>query len=198
MPSSDARSSGEWPYLWLDATYLKVREGGRIISVAAIIAIAVNTDGRREIVGLHIGPSEAEIFWPDFLRTLFGAVLPASSRSSPMLTRASRSRSTASSRPWHRCRVHFLRNALSYVPKRQRLVVTAASASHTSPDQKTARRSLDRSPPAASLLPIARACIDAPAPILRTIRSGSIYIPTMSMQLRSVFANILSSREPLV
>ena len=51
---------GEWPYLWLDATYLKVREGGRIVSVAAIVAVAVNTDGRREIVGLHIGPSEAE------------------------------------------------------------------------------------------------------------------------------------------
>jgi transposase-like protein len=54
---------GEWPYLWLDATYLKVREGGRIISVAAIIAVAVSTDGRREIVGLGIGPSEAEPFW---------------------------------------------------------------------------------------------------------------------------------------
>lgn len=53
--------TGEWPYLWLDATYLKVREGGRIISVAAIIAMAVNTEGRREIVGLHIGPSEAEV-----------------------------------------------------------------------------------------------------------------------------------------
>ena len=61
---------GEWPYLWLDATYLKVREGGRIVSVAAIIAVAVNTDGRREIVGLHIGPSEAEPFWTDFLRSL--------------------------------------------------------------------------------------------------------------------------------
>ena|SRR5690349_21827996 len=48
---------GEWPYLWLDATYLKQREGGRIVSVAAIIAVAVNTEGKREIVGLHIGPS---------------------------------------------------------------------------------------------------------------------------------------------
>jgi putative transposase len=54
---------GEWPYLWLDATYLKVRDGGRIVSVAAIIAVAVDTDGRREIVGLSIGPSEAETFW---------------------------------------------------------------------------------------------------------------------------------------
>jgi len=61
---------GEWPYLWLDATYLKVRDGGRIVSVAAIIAMAVNTDGRREIVGLGIGPSEAEPFWSAFLKGL--------------------------------------------------------------------------------------------------------------------------------
>jgi putative transposase len=62
--------SGDWPYLWLDATYLKMREGGRIVSVAAIIAVAVDTDGKREIVGLHIGPSEAEPFWTSFLRDL--------------------------------------------------------------------------------------------------------------------------------
>src|SRR3954454_4158072 len=62
--------SGEWPYLWLDATYLKVREGGRIVSVAAIVAVAVSTDGRREIVGLGIGPSEAEPFWSSFIKGL--------------------------------------------------------------------------------------------------------------------------------
>src|SRR3984957_16552679 len=61
---------GDWPYLWLDATYLKVREGGRIVSVAAIIAVAANTEGRREIIGLGIGPSEAETFWADFLKRL--------------------------------------------------------------------------------------------------------------------------------
>ena len=64
---------GEWPYLWLDATYLKVRQGGRIISVAAIIAVAVNTDGRREIIGLKIGPSEAETFWTGLPRAAWGA-----------------------------------------------------------------------------------------------------------------------------
>ena len=62
----DRPIEGEWPYLWLDATYLKVRDGGRIVSVAAIIAVAVNTEGRREIVGLGIGPSEAEPFWSGF------------------------------------------------------------------------------------------------------------------------------------
>src|SRR5919112_6313008 len=59
---------GEWPYLWLDATYLRVRQGGRIVSVAAIIAVAVDAEGRRGIVGLHIGPSEAETFWSVFLK----------------------------------------------------------------------------------------------------------------------------------
>jgi transposase-like protein len=60
----------EWPYLWLDATYFKVRKGGRIVSVAAIVAVAVTTEGKREIVGLHISPSEAEPFWSTFLRDL--------------------------------------------------------------------------------------------------------------------------------
>src|SRR4051794_41458233 len=66
----DRPLEGEWPYLWLDATYLKVRDGGRIVSVAAIIAVAVDSEGRREIVGLHLGPSEAETFWATFLRSL--------------------------------------------------------------------------------------------------------------------------------
>ena len=66
----DRPLTGEWPYLWLDATYLKQREGGRIVSVAAIIAVAVNSEGEREIVGLHIGPSEAETHWATFLKSM--------------------------------------------------------------------------------------------------------------------------------
>ena len=61
---------GDWPYLWIDATYLKVRRGGRVVSVAVIIAIGVNTDGRREVLGLEIGTSEAEPIWTEFLRKL--------------------------------------------------------------------------------------------------------------------------------
>jgi len=53
---------GEWPYLWLDATYIKVRRSGRIVSVAAIVAVAVNLDGRREVLGIAVQPSEAEVF----------------------------------------------------------------------------------------------------------------------------------------
>lgn len=66
----DRPIDGEWPYLWLDATYLKVRDDGRIVSVAAMIAVAVTTDGRREIIGLGVGPSEAEPFWSAFLKGL--------------------------------------------------------------------------------------------------------------------------------
>ena len=66
----DRPLEGEWPYLWLDATYIKVRRSGRIVSVAAIVAVAVNTDGRREVLGIAIQPSEAEVFWDEFLRAL--------------------------------------------------------------------------------------------------------------------------------
>ena len=66
----DRPIEGDWPYLWIDATYLKVRQAGRIVSVAVIVAVGVNTDGRREVLGMDIGPSEAETFWTAFLRKL--------------------------------------------------------------------------------------------------------------------------------
>ncbi|KAB7781893.1 IS256 family transposase [Methylorubrum populi] len=110
--------SGAWPYLWLDATYLKVREGGRIVSVAAIVAVAVDTEGRREIVGLHIGPSEAEVFWTDFLRSLvkrgLAGVQLVVSDAHEGLKAAIRRVLKAT---WQRCRVHWTRNALAYVPR---------------------------------------------------------------------------------
>ena len=119
---------GEWPYLWLDATYLKVREGGRIVSVAAIVAVAVNTDGRREIVGLHIGPSEAETFWSAFLKSLArrglkGTKLVISDAHEGLKAAIARSLTGAT---WQRCRVHFMRNALAHVPRSQTTVVAAA------------------------------------------------------------------------
>ena len=61
---------GRWPSLWLDATYVKVRRAGRIVSAAVIVAVGTNTEGRREVLGLAVGPSEAEPFWTDFLRSL--------------------------------------------------------------------------------------------------------------------------------
>ena len=90
---------GEWPHLWLDATCLKVREGGRIVSVAAIIAVAVDTEGRREVVGLHIGPSEAEPFWSAFLKGLLRRGLRGVRLVIPARTRASSTRSRRCSAP---------------------------------------------------------------------------------------------------
>ena len=119
--------AGEWPYLWLDATYLKVREGGRIVSVAAIIAVAVTTEGKREIVGLHIGPSEAEPFWSTFLRDLVrrglkGVKLVISDAHEGLKAAITR----VVGATWQRCRVHFMRNALAHVPKGQNTMVAAA------------------------------------------------------------------------
>ena len=119
--------SGDWPYLWLDATYLKVRQGGRIVSIAAIIAVAVNTDGRREIIGLGTGPSEAETFWTEFLRGLKargldGVKLVISDAHTGLKAAIVR----VFDATWQRCRVHWMRNALAHVPRTQHTVVAAA------------------------------------------------------------------------
>lgn len=131
---------GAWPYLWLDATYLKVREGGRIVSVAAIIAMAVNTDGRREIIGLHIGPSEAEPFWAGFLKDLVrrglkGVKLVISDAHEGLKAAIRR----VIGATWQRCRVHFARNALAHVPRGQHDMVAAAiRQAFIQPDRKSA------------------------------------------------------------
>lgn len=64
----DRPIEGDWPYLWLDATYVKVRQASRVVPIAVIAAVGVNSDGRREVLGMAIGPSEAETFWTAFLR----------------------------------------------------------------------------------------------------------------------------------
>jgi hypothetical protein len=92
-------SEGDWPYLWIDATYVKVRSNGRVVPVAVIMAVGVNADGRREVLGMDIGPSEAETFWTAFLRKLARRGLRGSSWWSPTLTRASRRRSRRCSVP---------------------------------------------------------------------------------------------------
>jgi transposase-like protein len=135
---------GDWPYLWLDATYLKQREGGRITSVAAIIAVAVNTDGKREIVGLHIGPSEAETFWATLLKSLVRRGLRGTklviSDAHEGLKAAIRRVMSAS---WQRCRVHWMRNAQSYVPKgQQNMVAAALRQAFIHPDRPSASQAL--------------------------------------------------------
>jgi len=117
---------GDWPYVWLDATYLKVRQNGRIVSVAAIIAVGVNSDGRREVLGLDIGPSEAETFWVEFLRQLArrglrGVKLVISDAHEGLKAAADRVLNAT----WQRCRVHFMRNLLAHAGKQGRRVVSA-------------------------------------------------------------------------
>ena len=117
---------GDWPYVWLDATYLKVREAGRIVSVAAIIAVGVNSDGRREVLGLDIGLSEAETFWIEFLRKLArrglrGVKLVISDAHSGLKAAITRVLHAT----WQRCRVHLMRNLLAHAGRHGRGVVAA-------------------------------------------------------------------------
>lgn len=117
---------GEWPYLWIDATYLKVREGGRIVSTAAIIAVAVNTDGRREVLGVATGPSEAEPFWKSFLRSLAVRGLRGVKL---VIADDHKGLRAAAQKVFHatqqRCRVHWMRNALAHAGPKQRPAVIA-------------------------------------------------------------------------
>ena len=118
---------GDWPYLWVDATYVKTREAGRIVSVAVIVAVGVNTDGAREVLGIKVGASEAEPFWTEFLRSLNrrglrGVKLVISDSHEGIKAAAAKVLKAT----WQRCRVHFMRNALAHAGKNQRRMVSAA------------------------------------------------------------------------
>ena len=129
---------GAWPYLWLDVSrrtpcvrvslrkYIRVRENGRIVSRAVIIAVAVNEDGRREVLGVATGPSEAETFWTDFLRSLADRGL----RGVKLVVADDHKGLRAAARrvfdaTHQRCRVHWLRNALAHAPAKSRTAVAA-------------------------------------------------------------------------
>jgi transposase-like protein len=131
---------GAWPYLWLDATYIRVRDSGRIVSRAVIIAVGVNEDGRREVLGVHAGHSEAEVFWTDFLHTLAdrglrGVKLVVADDHKGLRAAARRVFDGGGvkrliqwinrSRNHQRCRVHWMRYALAHAPAKQRTAVAA-------------------------------------------------------------------------
>ena len=122
----DRPLEGDWPYLWLDATYLKVRQAGRIVSVAVTVAVAVNDQGRREVLGMAIGTSEAETFWTGFLRNLTrrglrGVKLVIADDHKGLKAAATRILGATA----QRCRVHFMRNLLAHAGKQGRRVVSA-------------------------------------------------------------------------
>ncbi|MER9052259.1 IS256 family transposase [Mesorhizobium sp. M0923] len=121
---------GDWPYLWIDATYLKVRRGGRIVSVAVIIAVGVNADGRREVLGMEVGTSEAEPIWTEFLRKLTrrglrGVKLVVCDAHQGIKAAVTKVLCAT----WQRRRVHFMRNVLAHAGKSGRRVVSAFIAS---------------------------------------------------------------------
>jgi transposase-like protein len=132
---------GDWPYVWLDATYVKVRQQGRIVSVAVIIAVGVNGDGRREVLGMTIGASEAETFWTEFLRQLTrrglrGVKLVISDAHVGLKAAVAKVLNAS----WQRCRVHFMRNVLAHAGRQGRRVVAAFIATAFAQDDAAAAR----------------------------------------------------------
>ena len=132
---------GDWPYLWLDATYVKVRQAGRIVSVAVIVAVGVNGDGRREVLGMDIGPSEAETFWTEFLRKLArrglrGVKLVISDAHEGLKAAIARVLHAG----WQRCRVHLMRNLLAHAGRQGRGVASAFIATAFAQEDAEAAR----------------------------------------------------------
>ena len=117
---------GDWPYVWLDAICVQVRQTGRILPVAVIIATGVNADGQREVLGMDIGPSEAETFWTEFLRKLARRGLRGVK---VIISDAHEGLKAAITKVLHatgqRCRVHLMRNLLAHAGKHGRGVVAA-------------------------------------------------------------------------
>jgi putative transposase len=133
--------TGQYPYVWLDATYLKVRQNGRVVSMAVVIAIGVTAEGKREVLGLDVGPSEEEAFWEQFLRGLVergltGVQLVISDAHAGLKRALTTILQGAS---WQRCPVHFVRNALALVPKSaQQLVAATIRTVFAQPDTTSA------------------------------------------------------------
>ena len=137
----DRPIEGEWPYLWIDATYVKVRQDGRIVSVAVIVAVGVNTDGRREVLGMDVGPSEAETHRTAFLRKLArrglrGVKLVISDAHEGIKASVAKVMSAT----WQRCRVHFMRNVLAHAGRSGRRVVSAFIGTAFAQDDAEAAR----------------------------------------------------------
>jgi transposase-like protein len=119
--------TGEHRYVWLDATYHKVRVDGRVVSQATVVAIGVTSEGERQVLGVDVGPSEERVFWTAFLRGLvkrgLTGVRLVISDAHTGLKQAIGTVLTGAS--WQRCRVHFMRNLLATVPQGAREAIAA-------------------------------------------------------------------------
>ncbi len=141
------RLDGEYPYLMLDATFEKVRENGRVISMAVLIAVAVKRTGEREVVAVDVGPAEDHEFWKAFLRQLvergLRGVRLVSSDAHLGLKQAVAEVLVGAT--WQRCRVHFMRNALATVPKlAQQMVAATLRTIFAQPDAASAQEAVER------------------------------------------------------
>jgi putative transposase len=137
----------EYPYLMLDATFEKVRENGRVISMAVLIATGVKRSGEREVIGVDVGPAEDLEFWRSFLRQLVSrglrGVRLVTSDSHLGLKQAVAEVLVGAT--WQRCRVHFVRNALATVPKvAQQMVAATLRTIFAQPDLESARDAVER------------------------------------------------------
>jgi transposase-like protein len=117
---------GRYPYLWLDAKVEKVRDGGRVVPKALVLAYAVHQSGYREVIGLDVGECETEAFWKSFLRGLVkrglqGVQLVVSDAHAGLKAAIAQTLDC----PWQRCSVHFLRETLGHVRKDQQGMVAA-------------------------------------------------------------------------
>lgn len=141
------RLERNYPYLWLDATHLKVREHGSVVSCAVLVAYGLNDDGYREVLGVTVGTSESEESWLGFLRELLGRGLTGVrlviSDAHQGLKKAIQA--TLAGAAWQRCAVHFMRNVHGKVSKAQQGVVTAAVRTiFAQPDAAAAKEQLRR------------------------------------------------------
>jgi transposase-like protein len=136
------RLEGPYPYVWLDATFVKARREGRVVSMAVVIATSVRAGGEREVLGFDVGPSEDGAFWHGFLRGLVargltGVQLVVSDAHAGLKGAIAAVLQGAS---WQRCRVHFVRNALALVPKgAQPWVAATIRTAFAQPDAASAR-----------------------------------------------------------
>ncbi|MGH7749233.1 MAG: IS256 family transposase, partial [Candidatus Dormibacteria bacterium] len=118
---------GAHPYVWFDATYEKVREGGRIVSQAVVVAVGVRETGEKSILGVAIGASETEAFWLEFSRHLLARGLTGVQLVISDAHQGLRNALVAcfAGASWQRCKVHFLRNVAASVPKQHAGAVLA-------------------------------------------------------------------------
>jgi len=136
----DRPLEGAFPYVWLDATYVKVRDGGRIVSKAIVMAVGLSEDRKREVLGMKVGHAESEEFWTELLRSMLdrglrGVKLVTSDAHAGLKKAIAKCLSSS----WQRCRVHLMRNLLANVQKgKKELVAATIRTAYAQPSQPEA------------------------------------------------------------